>query len=281
METNHTSFTKISASGNDFIILDNRNLSIHLMPEWIKTLCHRQGEIGADGIILIEPSQTTDFKIRIFNSDGSEAAMCGNGSMCVAMFAYIQNIASSHKMVFETLSGHVEAIITGPFVKIKLPNGTNIKLNMSIELIDSTEFYKGVFLKNQLKPIHFITIGVPHAILIVDNVDTVAVYELGRLIRWHEDFQPEGTNVDFVEIIDSHTIKIRTYERGVENETLACGTGSCASVCISHLLGRILSPCSVLTKGGETWEVFFELLNDKIINLYLQGTVHVICEGEL
>jgi len=257
-------FVKMSGSGNDFVVIDNRKLNIGVTPSWIKKVCHRRFGVGADGVLMVENSQIADFEMKAFNSDGSECEMCGNGARCIAQYAYLKGIASS-KMQFETLVGLVEAEIINKKVKVKLLDPKDIKLNLKIDT----------------HCIHFVNMGVPHTVLFVDEIDRIDVIELGKEFRFHDYFQPQGTNVNFVEVMNNSQIKIRTYERGVENETLACGTGSAASVCIAALLNRANSPVDVITKGGEIIKVYFDKDGTRIINLYIEGNADIIFEGKL
>lgn len=257
-------FVKMSGSGNDFVVIDNRKLNIGVTPSWIKKVCHRRFGVGADGVLMVENSQSVDFEMKTFNSDGSECEMCGNGARCIARYAYLKGIASS-KMQFETLVGLVEAEIINKKVKVKLLDPKDIKLNLKIDT----------------HCIHFVNMGVPHTVLFVDELDKINVVGLGKGLRLHSYFQPKGTNVNFVEIVNNIQLKVRTYERGVEDETLACGTGSAASACIAALLNRVNSPVYVVTKGGEIIKVSFDKEGTRIKNLYIEGNADIIFEGKL
>lgn len=260
------SFAKMVASGNDFIVVDNRDGMIDITPGWVRKVCHRKFGVGADGMLIVELSKVSDFKMRIINSDGSEAEMCGNGGRCVAKFAQIKEIAGS-EMKFETHAGIIEAKIINHRVKIKLTNPINLLLN------------KKVRLQHKEINVHCLNTGVPHTVLMTDEIENVDVTGLGRQIRWHRDFAPAGTNVNFIQIIDNQTINIRTYERGVEDETLACGTGSAASACIAAILGLTKPSVKMLTKSGEILEIDFDKVEENITNLYLTGDVQIVYEG--
>jgi diaminopimelate epimerase len=263
-------FVKMSGSGNDFVVIDNRKLNIVVTASWIKKVCHRRFGVGADGVLMIENSQSADFEMKTFNSDGSECEMCGNGARCIARYAYLKGIASS-KMQFETLVGLVEAEIINKKVKVKLLDPKDSKLNLRINS----------------HCVHFVNMGVPHTVLFTEEIDKIDVIKLGRELRFHSYFstgffeQPKGTNVNFVEVVNNTQLKVRTYERGVENETLACGTGSAASVCIAAMLGKVNSPVDVITKGGEIIKVYFNKEEARIKNLYIEGNVDIIFEGKL
>jgi len=259
-------FWKMSASGNDFIIIDNRDGKVYDyfkdVTEFIVKICRRHHSVGADGLILIEDSKSHDFRWRFFNSDGSEAEMCGNGGRCAARFAYMKGI-TGEKMAFETIVGVIKATLHGTRVKLQLTQPEDLKLDYPIKLED-----KEIFLSS-------VNTGVPHAILIVDDIERMPVSELGRTIRYHGAFGDKGTNVDFVEIIDEHHLKIRTYERGVEGETYACGTGAVAVGVVLKEKKLIKSPVNIETRGGEILKIY---IGDEV---YLEGEAHIIYEGIL
>lgn len=234
-------FSKISGSGNDFIVIDNRT---HIFPDknkiLIQKLCAPHTGIGADGILLLEKSNRADLKMRIFNPDGSEPNMCGNGARCISLFAWKHRLIPK-KFTIETLAGIIKAeVCLNNNIKIYLGNPKDIKLNTTVKLA-----------KKRLK-IHTINTGVPHAIIYVPNIDKVDVSTIGRIVRYAKVFLPGGTNVDFVQVLDKQHISVRTYERGVEAETLACGTGVTASAYISSLLYNLKSPVYIMTKSGDT-----------------------------
>jgi len=265
-------FTKMVASGNDFVIIDNRKgvlekLSLNAK-ELAKELCERKGSVGADGLLLIEESKTADFKMRVFNPDGSEVSMCGNGARCVALYAVEKKI-SGRDVKIETDAGILEAEVIGLAVKIKLTDPKGLKLNFSLKLGAKT-----------IKA-NFINTGVEHIVLFVKNLDSLNVGALGSKIRYHKKFKPRGANANFVKVLDSKRIEIRTYERGVEAETLACGTGAVASAVISSLIKGLKPHIDVITKSGETLRVYFELAGKKIKDVYLEGEAKTVYEGRL
>ncbi|MEK7275402.1 MAG: diaminopimelate epimerase [Candidatus Desantisbacteria bacterium] len=253
-------FAKMCASGNDFIVINNMNKDINIDQSMVKKWCDRKRGIGADGFLVLETSLSASFKMRIINADGSEAEMCGNGARCMAMYAYLKGIAA-RVMKFETLAGMINAEVTEEQIKVQLTGMADYKPDIKIK---------------DYPPVHFINTGVPHAVLLVDNVDDADVVTTGHELRYHQAFQPAGTNVDFVEIVDGSLIKVRTYERGVEDETLACGTGSAASACICTLLGMVSPPVRVITKGGEVLTIYIE--QDDI---FLEGKASIIFEGQM
>jgi diaminopimelate epimerase len=263
---NSLPFFKMSASGNDFIVMDNRDRSVDaLFPDtksFVQRVCRRRHSVGADGLILIEKSESLDFLWRFYNADGSEAEMCGNGGRCAARFAYLKGIAGE-RMSFATLAGTMRAEVDQKgTVKLQLARPTDLKLDYPIRLDD-----KEIFLSS-------VNTGVPHAILLTDHVDRAPIEELGRPVRYHKSF-PKGTNVDFVEIIDRENVKIRTYERGVEGETYACGTGAAAVGVVLREKGLTDHIVNMWTRGGEIIRVY---VNEDV---YLEGSARVIYAAEL
>ena len=256
----------MSASGNDFIVIDNRNGKVDEMfqniNEFVGKICRVHHSVGSDGVILIENSTQYDFRWRFFNADGSEAEMCGNGGRCAARFASVNGIAKQ-RMAFETVAGVIKAEVHGSKVKLQLTRPTDIKLDYPVCLED-----KEVFLSS-------VNTGVPHAVLLVSDIDHVPVEDLGRMIRHHKAFGEKGTNVNFVEIIDKKNVKIRTYERGVEGETYACGTGSVASAVILAEKALVKNPVNIHTRGGEVLKIHID------DDVYLEGNTKIIYVGNL
>lgn len=264
------SFYKMSGSGNDFIIIDNRDLSLAVgdLPTFARRICARKISVGADGLFLIEPSASVDFKWQFFNSDGSVGEMCGNGSRCVARYAYLRGIAGA-KMSFETIAGIITAEVHGNVVKVRLTNPSPLKIGQRI-LLDGQESL-----------LDCIDTGVPHAVSFVDDLETCAVSDRGRKIRRHEFFQPKGTNANFACTLDRHQMKVRTYERGVEDETLACGTGVVASVLAAAGRNLVDSPVDVTVQSGETLRVYFTCREAAFTEIYLEGKVKIVYQGML
>lgn len=260
-------FTKSVATGNDFVIVDNRLSDIKIkLPELAKKLCERKRSIGSDGLLVVEHSKKADFKMRIFNPDGSEAEMCGNGSRCIALYAKTKSIAKD-KMTIETLAGVLNATVKGDLVKVKLPEPKDIKWNLCL-MINKCPY-----------KVSFVNTGVPHVVYFTDDLEKIEVKDLGSSMRYHKEFSPAGANVDFVKIINKHNIKVRTYERGVEDETLACGTGAVASAVISAEAEKLKSPIRIETQGGEALKVYFELIKEDFKNVYLEGKAKLVYEG--
>jgi diaminopimelate epimerase len=262
-------FYKMSGGGNDFILIDNRSgLVKEDAGRFAARVCRRKFSVGADGLILIESSDKVDFRWRFHNSDGSEAEMCGNGGRCAARFAYILGIAKEN-LSFETKAGIIKAEVRGERVKLALPEPMDLRRNIEIPVDE------------RIRILSFVNTSVPHAVKIVPNVDNFDVVGIGRKIRYHKEFQPAGTNVDFVQIIDEHNILMRTYERGVEDETLACGTGAVASAIIVSLSGKVKPPVAVKTRGGEILNIYFKIDHTGFKDVYLEGDTSVVYNGEI
>jgi diaminopimelate epimerase len=264
------SFMKMNGAGNDFVMLDNRSLSLSLSKDQIAKICDRHRGVGADGLLLIEPSKVGEgeFRMRYYNSDGGEAEMCGNGARCFARFAQ-KTASTKDKISFQTLAGLIGAELDGSLVKINLSEPTGLKLRESVKLSSGET------------KIHSLNTGVPHAVLIVEDADRAMVGPLGNEIRFHPHFSPKGTNVNFVQLLDSHNIRVRTYERGVEGETLACGTGVTASALIASMLFQLSSPLSVKVQGGDTLEVSFTREGERFKDVFLKGPADFTFEGWL
>ena len=264
-------FWKMSGSGNDFILIDNRSgiVSIDGIGPLVRKVCARGLSVGADGLILIGPSQKADFAWRYYNADGGEAEMCGNGSRCAARFAYLTGIAPSPSMRFETAAGIIEAEVHEERARVKLTEPAGLRLGLKIR-VEGKEF-EG----------HFLNTGVPHLVIPVDSVEGLDVVELGRAARYHPQFSPKGTNVNFVAVQDPKAVRIRTYERGVEGETLACGTGAVAAALVLGALDRTASPVSMQTRGGILLNVDFAWDGQRFSNVHLEGDARVVFVGEM
>jgi diaminopimelate epimerase len=264
-------FMKMSGTGNDFILIDHRKprLSREVMPEFARLACRRGFSVGADGMIFIEDSDQADFKWIFFNGDGSEAEMCGNGARCAARFAYMHGIAPAH-MRFDTLAGIIEANVSDVNVSVLMTEPEDFRMNRKVDFDGRTV------------ELHTVDTGVPHAILFVDDFDQVDICKTGSMIRFHPDFMPAGTNVNFVQPLGDGSLKVRTYERGVENETMACGTGAVAAALMASVLGKARSPVDIVTSGNGRLTILFDF-NDSpaASNVFLKGPAHVVYTGEL
>jgi diaminopimelate epimerase len=268
----------MTGSGNDFIIIDNRALKLakERGRELARLACRRKVSVGADGLILIQNDAEADFAWHFFNSDGSEAEMCGNGARCAARFALLTGIVDKDRFSFRTLAGLIEAQVMGERIKVRMPPPHSMEIDVPVGLNDS------------LLHLGFIITGVPHAVFFVDSrakLEELDVFDLGRRIRLHQRFQPAGTNADFVFVYSPHNISVRTFERGVEAETLACGTGCIASALIAAAKDLVASPVDVLTRSGETLVIHFEKNSqgDRIAfsEVHLEGDAKVVYDAEL
>lgn len=262
-------FTKMNGAGNDFILIDNRAGDIRLDRSQIARLCDRHRGIGADGILLLEkPSNRADFRMRYFNADGGEAEMCGNGARCFARFA--KKVADARRKIsFETPAGLIAAELTGDLVTLEMTEPTDLRLNVKLPMADED------------KTIHFINSGVPHVVIPVSRIDDIDVRRAGSAVRHHRMFSPNGANVNFVEKRGLNKIAIRTYERGVEDETLACGTGVVASALVFAALEKVNGPVTVITRGGDELQVGFEKTNNHFRSVTLTGPAEFVFEGAI
>lgn len=264
-------FYKLTAAGNDFVLIDNRTEIVPLseQPKLALKLCDRRYAIGGDGLILLEKSQKADFKMRYYNSDGSHASMCGNGGRSIARFAYELSIVGKN-MTFETDAGLITAEIKSEsVVNLALYDPKDLMLDIKLEA-DGKQF-----------EVSCLNTGVPHAVIFVDDVEQIDVVKYGRLIRYHDKFAPAGTNVNFVQISKDNTILVRTYERGVEDETLACGTGVTASSIISAIKKKVSLPVKIITRGKDNLTVTCSFENSKISNVFLEGPAIVAFKGSV
>ena len=259
-------FRKMNGAGNDFIMVDNRTVEISPGPEVIRRLCDRKRGIGADGVILIEDGNDVDFRMRYYNANGGEAEMCGNGARCAAIYAASLGLGrpdgDALHLRFVAAPGPMEARITGRRVALAMTDATDYQESICLQVAEDEEI------------VHFINTGVPHAVAIesdVGNLDDEAVSSRGRAIRAHSRFSPAGVNASFISLRADGGVDIRTYERGVEAETLACGTGAVAAAIVLHHLGRAESPVTLITHGGETLVVSFTGGPSGARNVILEG----------
>ena len=263
-------FFKMSGSGNDFILIDNRQgvVADGILEQLIVGACRRRMSAGADGLILVEESDRADFRWRFYNADGSRAEMCGNGARCAARFAYLNGIAGV-KLSFETDVGRISAEIIEDRVKIGMTEPGGLKTDQSLMLGDTSFGYD------------FINTGVPHVVIAGDDIEEFDVFRTGRLIRLHEAFAPAGTNVNFLQRLGRQNIAVRTYERGVEDETLACGTGCVAASLVTALKHNWESPVDVRTRSGGILRIYFERQEETFSAIYLEGDARIIYDGFL
>ncbi|MBF0503771.1 MAG: diaminopimelate epimerase [Candidatus Omnitrophica bacterium] len=266
-------FVKMAGAGNDFIIIASRRNFDYA--EFAVAVCARQTGIGADGVLVLDRSATSDYRMRIINADGTEAEMCGNGARCMA--AYIAANLKPAKSLFgmETMAGEILAQAHGEVARVRLSNPKDYRPHLNITVA------------NQKLEVHYIDTGVPHTVVFVDGLQEVDANSLGALIRHHPRFAPRGTNVNFVEHTREGMVSVRTFERGVEKETLACGTGAVASALIAYLHAHPNlkkqkgASMKVSTAGKEILEITFDLDEGcKIDNVWLKGSAKLIAKGE-
>lgn len=263
-------FTKMNGAGNDFILVDNRSGQIRLTAEQVVRLCHRQRGIGADGIMLLVPSRAgqAEWAWDFFNSDGSLADMCGNGARCFARF--IQRVAgATDRTTFETGAGVITATFQGVEVTVNLTRPKDERLNQLVPCSTGK------------LTVHSLNTGVPHAVVFVPDADRAMVQQLGSELRFHEHFKPKGTNVNFTQVLGPGAIRVRTYERGVEGETLACGTGVTAAALVSSRTQGFVSPVKVQVQGGDQLEVSFREEAGQFLDVKLRGPADFVFSGRI
>lgn len=277
-------FWKLSGAGNDFIVINNMDgkLPEEGRAEVFARWCRRGTDIGSDGVLVLEPSQKpgVHFRMRYYNADGGEAETCGNGSRCIARFAYEQGVAPE-KLRFETKAGLYEAQV--------LPSG-----EVAVQITDAHSVREGIMIEpagaavgapSTVGPdawggeVHFINTGVPHVVVFVEDLEGTDVAGLGRRLRSHPEFMPAGTNVNFVRVRDPHHLEVRTYERGVGAETLACGTGSVASAIIATRQLLAQQPVGVKTASGEVLTISFDPTAEGARQVMLQGSANIVFRG--
>ena len=262
-------FTKMNGAGNDFVMLDNRDGTIQLSREQIARICDRHRGVGADGILLLEePANGADFRMRYYNADGGEAEMCGNGARCFARFAN-KVAGAAGQISFETPAGVIGAQLHGESVTLQMSEPKDLRLSLSVPAAEDYE------------ALHFINSGVPHVVVPVPRVDDVDVRRDGARIRRDAVFAPKGANVNFLEKRGPASIAIRTYERGVEDETLACGTGVVASALIFSATENVKGPINVLVRGGSELSVDFEKNGQDFRAVTLSGPAEFVFEGTI
>ena len=270
-------FWKLHGLGNDFIALDGRDCAGKDYTELAKTLCHRRTGIGADGLIVAENSSTADIRMRIINSDGSEAEMCGNGIRCFAKYLYESGILQKQTMEIETLGGRMRPVLT-------IENGlvTLVRVEMGMPLFDCSEIpavgsgtciEKTITVLGQEWTVTSLRIGVPHTMLFVENLDAVDIASIGPAIE-HADLFPERTNVNFVQPIDENTVRLATWERGC-GQTLCCGTGSASTAVAACLVGKTGRKVEVQVALGS---LFIDWAEDGSVSM--TGPAEVICKGD-
>jgi diaminopimelate epimerase len=262
-------FAKASGAGNDFVIVDNRAGAIRVdQARLASTLCARHTGIGADGLLVLERSLRADFEMKYYNSDGSSGGFCGNGGRCIARYAQLSGITGSHCR-FEALGHLYEANIVADGVQLRMKDVSRRLLSYDLERVGRSF------------RLRFLDTGAPHAVTVADDLRALDIVSLGRSIRHDPAFAPLGTNVSFFRLQEPGRIEMRTYERGVEAETLACGTGAVAcAVTVAEERGWKF-PINVLTRSGSTLRVHGEFGDDFIKNIILEGEADILFFGKV
>jgi len=262
-------FFKMNGCGNDFILIDSRATQVPTdLAAFTRRVCRRKLSVGADGLILIEPSDRYDFQWQFYNSDGSRAEMCGNGARCAARFAHEAGIAGK-KMIFKTDAGPIEAEMRGEQVKLKMTPPLDCRIDFAINV------------SGEKRIISSINTGVPHVVLEQSDLADADIVSLGRAIRHNDAFAPAGTNVNFIAPAEGGRLQVRTYERGVEDETLACGTGCVASALITAARRGWSSPIPVTTRSGGILTIHFQQDGRQFHEVYLEGDARIVYRGDL
>ncbi len=265
-------FDKMTGTGNDFIVIDNREQVVLVaeQAELARKICRRMFSVGADGVIFLESGSQADLQWQFYNPDGSEAEMCGNGARCAARFAYQHRMVAERKMTIATLAGVIGAEIgEDDLVRVTMPIPHDIRRGLSM-VLDGEEWLAG-----------YLNTGVPHLVLFVDD-EPIPVMSWGRKLRFDEMFAPGGTNVNFARVLPDGRLKVRTYERGVEAETMACGTGAVASALLAAFEQGLTSPVTVVTSGGEILTILFDLDDGSVVEkVFLQGPARLVYSGQL
>jgi diaminopimelate epimerase len=259
----------MNGAGNDFVLLDNRSAELALTREQIALLCDRHRGVGADGVLVLEqPTNGADFRMRYYNADGGEAEMCGNGARCFARFA--SRVAGPRETIsFETPAGLIGAKLTGDLVTLQMSDPKDLRLGL--ELAVESQWIKADYVDS----------GVPHVVVPVASIDQVNVHSLGAKLRFLPEFAPRGANANFSERRGPQRIAIRTYERGVEAETLACGTGVVASAILFATRENVAGPIEVMVRGGDTLKVDFNRDGNGFTSVTLTGPADFVFDGTI
>jgi len=269
-------FTKLSGSGNDFIFIDNRDrrLDADAMIGFVRNICRRGVSVGADGVMFIEPSERADFKWRFFNADGSEAEMCGNGGRCAVRYARHLGIGTggaggAGKISFETIAGVIDGTIEGSVVKLRMTEAFDFRGGLEVDL------------NGRRAVLDYLNTGVPHAVEFVEDAEAADIAGDGPLIRHHAEFAPAGANANFCQVTGPNAATLRTYERGVEDETLACGTGAVAAAILAATRGLVEPPVDIRVRSGEILTIYFTGRGEEVRDIYMQGETRLVYEGEM
>ena len=256
-------------AGNDFVLVDDRAARFPASDhQWISRICSLHQGIGAEGLVLLQSSNEASFLMRFFNPDGIEADMCGNGLRCAARLACDLGIAGK-EMTINTKAGILEAAIMENGVRVAMPLSSDTRLNFPLEV------------EGQTLDVSFINTGGPHAVVETDKLEAVDLQHIGPLLRRHKDFAPQGANVDYMRVTGEHSLGVRTYERGVEAETMACGTGITACAIIAVMNNKVKPPVLVTCRHGDTLEVNFERSGNNVKDITLLGPAEHVFQGEI
>jgi diaminopimelate epimerase len=263
-------FWKMHGAGNDFILFDDRDQTFPCTHQArIEEIATPKYGIGSEGVILIQPSDSADFRMRFFNPDGNEVEMCGNGARCVARLAHELNVAPE-QMTFDTVAGVIGAtILSDDRVRLDMtpPEGRSLNRTLTVEG------------KDQI--IHFVNSGVPHVVMETDSIGEIDLTTLGPAIRYHDAFAPAGTNLNLFQVLGPDHLRVRTYERGVEAETLACGTGIVACGLVAGTLGRVTTPVKITCASGDILEVDYTMGETGPEQVTLTGPAVHVFSGEI
>ncbi len=274
----YITFAKMSGAGNDFVVIDNRQDFVIHASAAAQRLCDRRLGIGADGLLLVEKSADADFAMKYYNADGSYGGMCGNGGRCIAMFAFRTHIVTGRVMHFEALGYRYRADIVDGTVVLSMKDPVDVQLGKTLSVEGKPILY------------HYADTGTPHCVIFMDEnpellgapFEEADITKLGRTLRHHEAFAPVGTNVNFVQAESHNSLVQRTYERGVEEETLACGTGSVASSIVAHFVKQTVPPVSVRVRSGELLHIdFTDDGSGHISHVSLEGGAEIVYEGTI
>ncbi len=262
-------FVKLTGAGNDFVGVNNLHGVLGPMDQsaLARALCDRHFGVGGDGLLILEPSREADFRMMYYNADGSPGGMCGNGGRCASVYAHFLGI-TKNRLRFEALDYVYEATILKDGVHLRMKNPVDLCRNVQVRLKDAT------------LTVHTINTGSPHIVRFVEDLSDIHVENIGRALREHGQFAPAGTNVNFVQRVNENSISIRTYERGVEAETLACGTGSIASAILAHLEFGLHPPVRVRTRSSHWLTVDFKIKELSITDVTLEGPATIVFSGK-
>jgi diaminopimelate epimerase len=262
-------FFKMSGGGNDFIVVDNRSNQVRseLVPDLVRRISVRALSVGCDGVIFLETSRVADFRATFLNPDG-RITFCGNGGRCVSRLAYLMGMVGP-RMRVETIKMVHDATVEGERVRFAMPAALRLRMGMKLEV------------DGQVLEACSIDTGVPHVVVFKEAPHSVSITDWGRKLRSHPELGSEGANVNFVMVVDDHTLAIRTYERGVEGETLSCGTGCVAAALVTASLGMTKSPVACWTRSGVTLTVNFQGGAGAFSHISLEGDARLIYQGNL